>query len=273
MPASSPDNVTPVTDPSVHPRHVVGSASLWVLGQVAGPRRVATVLHAGADAVYVDLAGVCLAVLAAEAVKVPCGVRTTLPVLPSVSPGDAVVVVDGSIELPRCEVLVTDIVDTTVPVLTGDASAWGARQVAQLASTALEATRAGLPADALTRLASGDQRSVLPLLGLGPGLTPLGDDVLCGWLAAAVGRRHPGLADISSAVALAAAQRTTTLSATLLRCAVRGEVVPEFRELMSGVAREDEPVVKQSVDLLLDIGDTSGAGLLLGAALALGGAA
>ena len=86
--------------------------------------------------------------------------------LPSVSPGDAVVVVDGSIELPRCEVLVTDIVDTTVPVLTGDASDWGARQVEQLASTALEATRAGLPADALTRLASGDPRSVLPLLGL-----------------------------------------------------------------------------------------------------------
>jgi hypothetical protein len=271
MPAPVPDNVTPVTtDPSVHPRHVVGSASISVLGQLAGPRRVATVLHAGADAVYLDVAGACVAVLSARAVRVPCGVRTALTTLPDVSPGEEVVVVDGSVVLPGCEVLVTDIVDATVPVLTGAASVWGAERIEQQAESQLDATRGALPAEALARLAAADPRAVIPLLGLGGGLTPLGDDVLCGWLAAAVARRHPELPAVRSEVALAAARRTTTLSATLLRCAARGEGVPEFRELLSAMPREDEPAVKQSVELLLDVGETSGAGLLLGAVLALG---
>lgn len=253
------------------PVHVIGSASVWVLGQVAGPRRDATVLHAGRSAVYLDVEGSCLAVLAAQAVQVPCGVRTALPTLPQLATGDAAFVVDGSIEIPGCEVLVTDIVDATVPVVSTEAAAWGARRIVARAGEPLEVTRAALPEVALTRLAAGDSRSVIALLGLGPGLTPLGDDVLCGWLAAAVARRHPALDDVRSAVAAAAVRRTTTLSSTLLGCAARGEGVPEFRTLLRGVADHDESVVDESVDLLDGVGATSGAGLLLGAVLALEG--
>jgi hypothetical protein len=251
--------------------HVVGSASIWVLGQVAGPRRVAKVLHAGRSAVYLDLSGTCLAVLAARAVQVPCGVRTMLPALPAVHPGDEAAVVDGSIEIPGCEVMVTDIVDTTVPVLTPEAATWGAEHLARRASPRVAAARHSLPAESLTRLATGDPDSVDALLGLGPGLTPLGDDVLCGWLATAVAHRHPALDDVRSTVALEARRRTTTLSTTLLSCASRGEGVPEFRALLSGVASQNAAAVEQSVELVLRVGETSGEGILLGALLALQG--
>lgn len=253
--------------------YVVGSASIRVLGQVAGPRRVAKVLHAGRRAVYVDLAGTCIAVLAARAVQVPCGLRTMLPALPQVAAGDEVVVHDGSIELPGCEVVVADIVDTTVPVLSPDSAAWGAEQLARSASPRLRSPRKALPSAALAQLASGDPDSVTLLLGLGPGLTPLGDDVLCGWLAAAVAHRHPALDDVRSTVELERRRCTTTLSATLLGCASRGEGVPEFRALLRGVATKDVRAVEQSVDLVLRVGETSGEGLLLGALLALGAAA
>ena len=253
------------------PVHVVGSASIWVLGQVAGPRRAAKVLHAGRNAVYLDVAGSCLAVLAARAVQVPCGVRTLLPTLPEVAVGDDAVVFDGSIVLPGCEVLVTNIVDTTVPVLTEAASAWGADRLQQHAAARLTSTREALPAGALAGLAEGDPDSVPALLGLGGGLTPLGDDVLCGWLAAAVAVRHPALDDIRSTVGLEAPRRTTTLSATLLSCASRGEGVPEFRALLGGVANGNDAAVEQSVELVVRVGESSGEGLLLGALLAFGG--
>ena len=252
--------------------HVAGSASIWVLGQVAGPRREAKVLHAGRSAVYLDLAGTCLAILSARAVQVPCGVRTPLLSLPEVRSGDQALVHDGSVAVPGCEVLVTTIVDTTVPVLTADDATWGGERLARLEGKWPVAVPDALPVTALDQLAQGDDRAVRGLLGLGPGLTPLGDDVLCGWLAAAVACRHPHLDAVRSAVALEAGGRTTTLSATLLSCASRGEGVPEFRSLLGGVASRNAPVVEQSADLVLRVGETSGAGLLIGATLALQGA-
>ncbi len=253
--------------------HVVGSASIWVLGQVAGPRRGAKVLHAGADAVYLDLDGACLAVLAARAVQVPCGVRTLLPRLPGaeagLEAGAEASVHDGSVIVPGCEVLVTNIVDTTVPVLGVDDTVWGAEQLTTLVKERLEPVEELLPAGALELLAAGDAEVAQTLLGAGPGLTPVGDDVLAGWLATAVACRHPLMPGIRSAVALAAPERTSVLSATLLACAARGEGVPEFRSLLIGVATRNLDVLDQSLELMLRIGDTSGAGLVLGSLAAL----
>jgi hypothetical protein len=253
--------------------HVVGSASIWVLGQVAGPRRTARVLHAGADAVYLDLEGACLAVLAARAVQVPCGVRTLLPRLPGAEAGlvagAEASVHDGSVMVPGCEVLVTNIVDTTVPVLSVDDTAWGAEQLTTLVKERLQPVEAILPGGALSLLAAGDAEAVRALLGSGPGLTPAGDDVLAGWLATAVACRHPAMPELRSAVAIAAPDRTSVLSSTLLACAARGEGVPEFRSLLSGVATRNLDVLDQSLDLMLGIGDTSGAGLVLGSLAAL----
>ena len=256
--------------PSTHgPARVVGSASIWMLGLVAGPARTVPVLHAGGDAVYLDLEGTCLGILGARAVQVPCGVRTQLTHVPEPPAGTPVVVGDGVITMDELEVLVTNIVDTTVPVLSPEAARWGGGHLDGLVHGRLDAVRAQLPGDALDRLQAGDPESVGDLLGLGPGLTPLGDDVLAGWLAAAVASRHSGLADLRSNVALNARERTTSLSATLLACAARGEGVPEVRSLLTGVADANAAVVEQSLSLLLRVGETSGEGLVLGAQLAL----
>ena len=66
-------------DPVGIAHRVVGSASIWVLGRVAGPQHEARVLFSDPNALYVDLEGFCLGVLGARAVQVPCGVRTKLP--------------------------------------------------------------------------------------------------------------------------------------------------------------------------------------------------
>src|SRR5438132_1587829 len=106
-----------------------------------------------------------------------------------------------------------------------------------VASTAIAgpAETAGLgvhPAAAVARgLRTGDPAPALDLLGQGPGLTPSGDDVVAGAAAALaiLGRLDPAA---SAAVVGAARTGTTVLSAALLRCATRGEMVPQAAELL-----------------------------------------
>ena len=69
------------------------------------------------------------------------------------------------------------------------------------------------------------------LLGRGPGLTPLGDDVLAGWLAT-----RPRLGRPDTVLAAAVRRRlgvTTLLSATLLDCALRGEALPQLADWLA----------------------------------------
>lgn len=92
--------------------------------------------------------------------------------------------------------------------------------------------------------------------GRGPGLTPAGDDLLAGYAAGLV--LFHGKAADARAIASVAAVRTTTLSATLLRHAARGELPePAHALLERGDARP-----------LLAWGGTSGRYLMLGLALA-----
>lgn len=251
---------------------VTGAASPGVVATVAGRRRRGRLLHVGRDAAYVDLGGTCVAVLARGAVLLPCGVRTTLPALPGLAARPDVVVGEGALALPGLEVRVTDSVETTVPVLAEAATRRGAAMLG--AATAdgqdsrLDRVRAELPADALGMLAGCDPAAARGLLGLGSGLTPAGDDVLAGWLATGVATHHPAFAQVHDAVASSSRERTTTLSATLLDCAARGEAVPQFLALLGGVADDDPPAVARATDRMLRIGDTSGAGLLLGSLIA-----
>lgn len=109
-----------------------------------------------------------------------------------------------------------------------------------------------------------DAAAVRRLVGAGDGLTPLGDDVLCGWLAAhrSLGVPTPEV----DAEVRAQAARTTLLSATLLDCALHGEVLPELGGWLAAlVTPQDLPAATRA---LLAVGATSGAGLLAGARLA-----
>jgi hypothetical protein len=94
------------------------------------------------------------------------------------------------------------------------------------------------------------------LVGLGAGVVPAGDSVLCGLLLALrlLGGAIPGgtravwLADwLSAAVTSYASQRTTPLAASLLHCAARGQAAAEVAAVLHGVAGEDpvEPAVRR----------------------------
>jgi len=230
-----------VSSPSTLVTAVTGAATAWVHDRLALPSRSARVVHGGRDAVYVDDGGVCLGVLSRTAVAVPCGVRT---ILDELRPrGTDAVVGDGRIVLDGLEVSVTRFVDASVPSVDS--------------LPALDVHTDELPDDALSMLGAGDPRAVPLLLGLGSGLTPLGDDVLCGWLAARVALGLPTEPVASEVRELA--HRTSLLSATLLGCAARGEVVPQFADLLRECV---------SVDALLGVGQTSGAGLAVGMGLA-----
>lgn len=187
-------------------------------------------LHRGSHAVYLDLDGACLGVLAAGAVRVPCALRTRLPVLPD----DVTArLVDGVLHLGGVPLRIGRIVDAQVPTLT--------------------ASRLG-PL----------RRGVDELVGAGDGLTPYGDDVLCGWLA--VYRAAGHASDDVDAEVRDRMHRTTCLSAALLDCALHGEVVPEFATYLAALGTEAEAAATAS---LRAVGHTSGAGLLEGARWAL----
>ena len=94
------------------------------------------------------------------------------------------------------------------------------------------------------------------LVGLGAGVVPAGDSVLCGLLLAlrllggaiSGGSRAVWLADwLSAAVTSYASQRTTPLAASLLHCAARGQAAAEAAAVLHGVAGEDpvEPAARR----------------------------
>jgi hypothetical protein len=232
-------------------RTVPAAASPWVAERVAGPRRPAEVVASGVNAVYVDVAGDCVGVLAREAVAVPIGLRTTLDRLPDVE--GTIEVGDGVVALGEYEVSVGRIVDPAVPRL-GPLPAWSA------------SVPVDLPASALRALAAAEASAALDLLGRGHGLTPSGDDVLAGWLIArhATGRSPSPIAD---AVLSASADRTTVLSAALLHRAVAGEALPQCGDLLLGLHAGTG--VDTALAALLAVGHTSGAALAIGISLGL----
>lgn len=108
------------------------------------------------------------------------------------------------------------------------------------------------------------RRAAIALLGLGPGLTPSGDDVLVGWAAAlwASTSEVRRLAhEVRAALLAAAAERTTALSQAFLSAALAGAIAEPLRRFV----RRPDPV---SLDGLLQVGATSGADSLAGYLLA-----
>jgi hypothetical protein len=97
---------------------------------------------------------------------------------------------------------------------------------------------------------------LVSLVGLGPGLTPLGDDVLVGYLGACT-LFGDGAERECVAFAELLAARTSSLSATLLRLAAQGHL-PEAAHCL---LEDGDP------EPLLDWGASSGLGLLVGLGL------
>lgn len=195
-------------------------------------------LHRGAHALYLELdlptGPQAVGLLARGAAPVPCGAQTTADRLPQITRVD---LVDGWLSVDGVPVRVTRLVDTRTP---------------RLSRT--------LPPSMLSETELHD------LIGAGGGLTPYGDDVVCGWLAMhrAVGTPTP---EVDAAVR-ALLHRTTTFSATMLDYALAGHAIAPFGRWLRAL---DTPAEAEAERRLRAIGHTSGAGMLAGARRALTG--
>jgi hypothetical protein len=102
------------------------------------------------------------------------------------------------------------------------------------------------------------------LAGLGPGLTPAGDDFLLGlivwaWLG------HCEAPAFGRAVSSAAAPRTTTLAAAWLRAAAAGELAAPWHRFLQSLAEPASPaIVWSALHTVLSRGATSGADTVAG---------
>ena len=214
---------------------------------VAAPDGPRTVVHAGPTAIYVDLDGWCLGLVAATATRVPCALWSSLPDLGELAHGP-VRVERGALVVAGHEIRPARLVDPTARHL-GRRGRWVSGRPLALTYGLDLPSDGPLTADDAVRL-----------VGRGPGLTPLGDDVLAGWFATrhAAGQPDEALAD--------AVRRhlgaTTLLSATLLDCAMRGETLPQLATWLA----VPNPLARLA---LAAVGATSGTGLLAGAELAL----
>lgn len=261
---------------------VAAAAPIWVQERLVGPIRDAVVVHMGSHAIYVSVhdgrAPRCVGLLSRSSSVVPCGLRTTLPDLSglagdngTLATGDAVTVGEGLLRVGAVDFHVGRTVDLAVPRLDPSAAKSMAGRLRDVLADRLAPVRSELPAESLALLVQADGASVQMLLGRGSGLTPVGDDVLAGWLATMYAAQSDAGA-VAQIVAHLSTDATTLLSATLLDRANAGDVLPEFRQflldLRTPVRTRHVDRLGNSVVALLAIGHTSGAGLLLGSLLA-----
>lgn len=125
--------------------------------------------------------------------------------------------------------------------------------------------RAGLLAQALL---VGDDSGVGELVGWGQGLTPTGDDLVCGVLLAliATGTMAP---DQARHVIHDHSHRTSSISARLLRSAAEGHAVPQVVALVDALLTSPAAVPPALVSAVHAIGHSSGRDLCAGLAGAL----
>jgi len=139
---------------------------------------------------------------------------------------------------------------------------WATAAVA--AGSALNAAPYREPARrALDRLHVADlEGAVSALAGLGPGLTPAGDDALAGMLLAMRASNGPDAEPLLHAAAARA--RTTALSLAFLRCAAAGQALAPAHRLLDAAARGDSGAALAAASAVAEVGATSGADFCYG---------
>jgi uncharacterized protein DUF2877 len=265
---------------------------------VSGPRQHARWLGASATALYlITESSAVLAVVTQDAVRLPCalvvGQASTARALSMLAPPVADLPVngatvgrneitwhaDGEITAHLAAHLAADVTaDITADITIAAVREWAparvhsagpllmplpcavARAAATIATTDLGIDRE-LVAALVTGAARDPRQAIAALLGLGPGLTPSGDDVLAGFV---LGRRAVGRRDtlLEASVGHLAAAATTALSAALLRHALRGECIREVVSFVQALCGRGD--VDAATAGLIAVGHTSGAALASG---------
>jgi hypothetical protein len=234
------------------------AASSALRDLLAGPPVPARLLGSGPYALYLGTDDAVVAVLARDAVRLPCSLTLStssaeLP-LTSLDVRDAVSVGEGAIRWTG----------RAGPGAVLVARHWAPARVRKGTSipidrwrSALSAFDCGVEARLIGGLTVGSCDLAGSLLGRGPGLTPAGDDVLAGFL---LGTRALGVpaGPLGRFVAEQAPAATTALSAQLLRHAIRGECVPQVAAALAS------PGDTSALVALLAVGHTSGTALARG---------
>ncbi|GAA4230457.1 hypothetical protein GCM10022254_25310 [Actinomadura meridiana] len=286
-----------------------GAASLALRPVLDPPRRSARVIAVFPSALYLELRGGpeprVLAVVTSDAHRLPNAVvvvpaRREQP-FRGIGEGGEAWVGDGRVEAGPLSVRVRRWWDPspTLGRMRPSALADGVRDLeAALADAGM--TGGGLgdhpdPAVLADRCAAGDLAGAVEaaerIVGLGPGLTPSGDDILCGLLVSLrlvgdavlqhgetayllrgddpprppVRSAHGSvwMADwLGAAVTADASTRTTALAATLLHCAAAGGACAEVTSVLRCVVGGEAP--DAAVRRLLAVGHTSGTDLAHG---------
>lgn len=101
--------------------------------------------------------------------------------------------------------------------------------------------------------------SLHDLLGLGPGLTPSGDDIIAGMLIAShyLGRGDAAM-DLWHRLEQTARRRTTPISVAHLSAAAAGMGAAPFHRLLEALAKNQDAAMSEALDAVAKIGHCSG---------------
>ncbi|MGR7027815.1 DUF2877 domain-containing protein [Geodermatophilus sp. URMC 62] len=287
LPRASAQETVRTARPARAASAVPASASTGIADLLRGPVRTARVLMSAPAAVYLqvptDRGGDVVGVLSSDAARLPLGCVLFRPSngrpLVNLPPGAPAEVGAGRIVVGDLVVRAAAWWDPR-PRLPSPRPALLPEGVRQLRTTLYGEgvphsafTLPGLPAGpggplaalrGAVRRADLDAalRTAARLVGLGPGLTPAGDDVMAGTMAGLVLLGHPAAERFAAGVYALAAGRTTELSRALLRHAAAGRVSGEYAAVLHGLVGERP--LGPAIAGLLATGATSGRALALG---------
>jgi hypothetical protein len=257
---------------------VPGTASTALSSLLSSTATEAIVLGTASKAIWLQVGEEVIVISAGEGARLPNSIRLPAELgreaLDRIYEGTEVVVGNGRVMLGSVSVTVGRWWDPR-PALLPVTSAELAMRLADLPSEIPELDTSGLRRALEARSEGGLLHSSRSLLGRGLGLTPEGDDVLTGAIAAlrllgdATGREDVVVfvGAVSEPLAHLAASRTTAFSAALLRMALRGQVVESAGRLLQALAGRGN--IAASHMELTRLGHSSGpaiaAGIVLGA--------
>ncbi len=117
---------------------------------------------------------------------------------------------------------------------------------------------------AVTALEAELFQATASLVGMGAGLTPSGDDFLCGFMAASRSAADPVLVSALGKAIEANLAGTGEISASQLRCALGGYWPGPLCDLADALSEEKEPAALRALDELCGLGHSSGADIASG---------
>jgi hypothetical protein len=219
----------------------------WLRAAPDGP---VAVLHRCEDAVHLDVAGRCVGLLSRGAPGLPHSLRINRRAISSAGV-DTAYLESGILHWGALALVAGRLVDVRAPRI--DSARVPCTETSPAGAEGFPRSR---PVGLVALPARVDADTVGAFIGRGEGLTPLGDDVVCGWLALhrAAGVATPAVDDAVRRLL----GRTTALSAALLDCALLGEVADPVADHLRALGGPREAATRQR---LRRLGHTSGSGL------------